>query len=589
MLKELSLKKLSIFVFIVLLSIAVMFSVSSYLLIKQVNGINMAWLSFKSQHAEKARLETSLRATWGYGGMIHDFKNYILRKDFSRLAQLQKSMGAAQTIVSQYLALSTTQAEKLVLEDIQEALNNYQKGIELARNEIKKGKNSKQIDQLVMIDDQFALRGLDILQEEIANEYSYYKDKNQKPVLAAAIRAELGYGGMIHAFKNYVLRGNEKYYKKTLETIVNTEGFIASYRKLTPTIGERTALDDIINTLQKYKGKLIIAQKLVKKGSTPEQIDQSVRVNDKHALRGLITLDHDIILQIEEKSNQLSLTLMKINEEEETYAYISTSVILLLAVYLYFIFSTRIIKPISELSIVMTELSTGNTDVSFNYPKTEKTEMGEMARALNVFKEHEKKREQAEKEIRRLAMTDPLTGLANRNLFEKRYDELVSLANRKDDLLAVFALDLDKFKPVNDDYGHAAGDAVLSNVAKNLLLIFRETDLVARLGGDEFSIILYAPESIEKIKNVAQRVIKALSAPILVEDNMITVGASIGIAIRDVDSIESMESLMKRADMALYEAKDAGRNTYRIHDGPATLEAIPLENKKHLRKTDSSA
>ena len=589
MLKELSLKKLSIFVFVVLLSIAAMFSVSSYLLIKQVNGINMAWLSFKSQHAEKARLETSLRATWGYGGMIHDFKNYILRKDFSRLAQLQKSMGAAQTIVSQYLALSTTQAEKLVLEDIQEALNNYQKGIELARNEIKKGKNSKQIDQLVMIDDQFALRGLDILQEEIANEYSYYKDKNQKPVLAAAIRAELGYGGMIHAFKNYVLRGNEKYYKKTLETIVNTEGFIASYRKLTPTIGERTALDDIINTLQKYKGKLIIAQKLVKKGSTPEQIDQSVRVNDKHALRGLITLDHDIILQIEEKSNQLSLTLMKINEEEEIYAYISTSVILLLAIYLYFIFSTRIIKPISELSIVMTELSTGNTDVSFNYPKTEKTEMGEMARALNVFKEHEKKREQAEKEIRRLAMTDPLTGLANRNLFEKRYDELVSLANRKDDLLAVFALDLDKFKPVNDDYGHAAGDAVLSNVAKNLLLIFRETDLVARLGGDEFNIILYAPESIEKIKNVAQRVIKALSEPILVEDNMITVGASIGIAIRDVDSIESMESLMKRADMALYEAKDAGRNTYRIHDGPATLEAIPLENKKHLRKTDSSA
>ena len=589
MLKELSLKKLSIFVFVVLLSIAAMFSVSSYLLIKQVNGINMAWLSFKSQHAEKARLETSLRATWCYGGMIHDFKNYILRKDFSRLAQLQKSMGAAQTIVSQYLALSTTQAEKLVLEDIQEALNNYQKGIELARNEIKKGKNSKQIDQLVMIDDQFALRGLDILQEEIANEYSYYKDKNQKPVLAAAIRAELGYGGMIHAFKNYVLRGDEKYYKKTLETIVNTERFIASYRKLTPTLGERTALDDIINTLQKYKGKLIIAQKLVKKGSTPEQIDQSVRVNDKHALRGLITLDHDIILQIEEKSNQLSLTLMKINEEEEIYAYISTSVILLLAIYLYFIFSTRIIKPISELSIVMTELSTGNTDVSFNYPKTEKTEMGEMARALNVFKEHEKKREQAEKEIRRLAMTDPLTGLANRNLFEKRYDELVSLANRKDDLLAVFALDLDKFKPVNDDYGHAAGDAVLSNVAKNLLLIFRETDLVARLGGDEFSIILYAPESIEKIKNVAQRVIKALSAPILVEDNMITVGASIGIAIRDVDSIESMESLMKRADMALYEAKDAGRNTYRIHDGPATLEAIPLENKKHLRKIDSSA
>ena len=564
MLENLSLKNLSNFVLIVLLVIGIVFALSSYNLINQVNGINTAWLSFKSQHAEKARLETSLRATLGYGGMIHDFKNYILRKDFARLARLQKSMGAAQTIVTQYLALSTTQAEKLVLEDIQEALNHYQDGIELARDEIKKGKSSKQIDNLVRIDDHFALRGLEVLRSEIVSEYSYYKDDKQKPVIAAGIRSELGYGGMIHAFKNYVLRGNKKYYSKALEAIKKTEVLIKNYRKLKPTLGEKTALDDIESTLVKYKEKLLVAKKFVKKGSSPEETDKEVRVHDRHALRGLVTLEHDIILQIENKSNQLSRKLLQINEEEEKDTYVAMGLILLLAMFVYFIFTKKIIEPIQELSVVMSALANGNTDIEFSYSTSEKTELSDMARALKIFQEHEYERKLAEEEIRRLAMTDPLTGLANRNQFEKRFLEVTALANHEENNIALFALDLDKFKPINDQYGHAAGDAILKSVANNLLLTFRETDIVARLGGDEFCVLVYGSESVETIKKVAERIIKLLSTPILVDDDMLSVGVSIGIAMHDYNKFESMNSLMRRADVALYEAKKAGRNTFRI-------------------------
>ncbi len=564
MLENLSLKRLSTFVLIVLMMIAGIFAAGTYYLNIKVDEINTAWLSFKSQHAEKARLETSLRAKLGYGGMIHDFKNYILRKDFERLTRLQRSLGAAQSIVRQYLALSTTQAEKLVLEDIQQMLIKYQEGLELARSEIKKGKTAKQIDGLVRIDDSYALRGMRVLHEEIVTEYEYYKDKDQKPVLATAIRGMLGYGGMIHAFKNYVLRGDEKYLKKARESIKDAETLIASYYNLNPTLGERTALDDIQATLNEYRKKLDIVRNMVKKKLSPELVDKAVRVSDKHALRGLTTLDQDIILQIDKKSERLSERLVAINEDETQFTYMLVLLILTLAIYLYILFSRRIIEPVLELSAVMTEIAHGNTDVDFSYPDTSKTELGEMARSLKIFKENEGKRRLAEEEVSRLAMTDPLTGLANRNQFDKRYAEMTTLARRENRLIALLALDLDKFKPVNDKHGHAAGDAILKSVASNLLSACRETDLVARMGGDEFMIILYGPENIETIEEVAKRIIILLLTPLPFDSTFLTVGTSIGITVLEPNDSEPMDEVMRRADEALYKAKEAGRNTYRF-------------------------
>ena len=378
------------------------------------------------------------------------------------------------------------------------------------------------------------------------------------------------------AWINDITAQSSSWYNETLDAIERTEELIGRYYRLNPSLGEQTALDDIKNTLYKYKEKLEVAKKLTEKGSTPEQIDKQVRIYDRHALRGLDTLDQDIILQIENKSGQLSKALIEINTEGERYTYISVTVILALAVYLFVMFSKKIINPVRDLSVVMSELAQGNTAIDFEYPEMAKTELGEIARALKVFQKNEHKRKQAEEEIRRLAMTDPLTGLANRNQFELRYKELVSLATRENKFIALFALDLDKFKPINDEYGHAAGDEVLKSVARNLMMVFRETDLVARLGGDEFSIVLYAPESLETIKAIAERVIQLLSTSILVNEDMLTIGASIGIAIREHTSHETMKSLMQYADKSLYEAKEAGRNTYRIYNNGSAQKTISI-------------
>lgn len=563
--ENLSLRTLSTFLLIGLILIAGAFASGTYQLNMKVEQINSAWLSFKSQHAEKARLETSLRASLGYGGMIHDFKNYILRKDFTSLSRLQKSLGAAKTIAMQYQALSTTQAERFVLEDIQQMLTDYYEGLNLARLKIIENKTSQEIDALVRIDDSLAMRGLEVLNKEIVSEYKYHNDKNQKSVLVNLIRTHLGYGGMIHSFKNYVLRGEEQYLLKTQESIKEANALISHYYTLEHSLAEQTGLEDIINTLINYENKLELIGGMIEKGMNPEEIDDVVKINDAYALRGLRALDHDIIQQIEKRSEELSLKLVEIKKEERLINSIMIITILCLGVYLYILFSRKVIKPIRELSYVMSTMALGDIGVNFSYPETAKTEFGEMARSLLVFKENEKQKRIAEEKVRRLAMTDPLTGLANRNQLELKFFDMTAFAKRERRFIALFALDLDKFKPVNDEYGHAAGDVVLKSVAKNLLLVFRETDLVARIGGDEFLILFYAQNDMQSVGDIAQRIINLLSTPVLFEKELLTVGASIGIALYSPDNSESLDLLMKRADKALYEAKESGRNTYCIN------------------------
>jgi len=570
MLNQLSLHKISIIIFLTLLIVASIFGYGTIHLTGQVNEINSSWISFKSQHTEKARLINSLHGRLGYGGMIHDFKNYILRKDFEHFVKLQQSMGAAQTIVKQYFALSSTPAEKLVLNDIQSMLDNYQAGVELVRDEISKGSKSQKIDNLVRIDDSLALRGLQVLHGEIIAEHEYFNDKQQKPVLAADLRIELGYGGMIHSFKNYILRKEKKYREKALSSIINTENIINKYYQLSPSTGEKTALEDIQFVLMKYKKNIELIDKGIKNKSSPEEIDNQVKINDSYALRGLITLDQDIINQIEKKSERLTLMINNIIKVERFNGIAIIVFIILVAIFIFWFFSKKIILPVKNISEIMHEMAKGNLDVELDsykkYNKNNQTELGKMDNSLRIFRENEKRRREAEEEIRKLALSDPLTGLANRNQFEKRYYEMVALAKRDEKPLAMLALDLDKFKPINDEYGHSAGDEILKAVASNLILAFRETDLIARLGGDEFAVILYAPENIESVEKAAKRVIALIPTPIVFGKDMLSVGISIGIALHSYEDEDNLELLMKNADNALYQAKEAGRNTYCVHE-----------------------
>lgn len=173
-------------------------------------------------------------------------------------------------------------------------------------------------------------------------------------------------------------------------------------------------------------------------------------------------------------------------------------------------------------------------------------------------------RKLAQDEIQRLAMTDQLTGLANRNCFQRRFAESVLLAKRENLKLALLLLDLDKFKPVNDTYGHQTGDEVLKAVADIFRKERRQTDVVARLGGDEFAILLVNPDSRASAEKCAQKIIDEISRTIVVHEQEIHIGVSIGIAFVFDDAVNE-EELIHKADVALYHAKKSGRGTYAFH------------------------
>jgi diguanylate cyclase (GGDEF)-like protein len=167
------------------------------------------------------------------------------------------------------------------------------------------------------------------------------------------------------------------------------------------------------------------------------------------------------------------------------------------------------------------------------------------------------------KMLEELALKDPLTGLANRRLLADRMSRALVHARRYKSIMAVVYLDLDGFKQINSTLGHGAGDVLLKMVAGRLTATVREEDTVARLGGDEFVIALWHVSSPDYAPMVALKIIEAVSQPYVLEGQTVSVTSSAGIGIYPIHG-EEADTLMKCADLALYEAKRAGKNAYRI-------------------------
>lgn len=162
-----------------------------------------------------------------------------------------------------------------------------------------------------------------------------------------------------------------------------------------------------------------------------------------------------------------------------------------------------------------------------------------------------------------MAMHDALTGLPNRRLLTDRLSSAIAHAHRNKSAMAVMYLDLDGFKQVNDSLGHDAGDLLLKMVADRLVDAVRQEDTVARMGGDEFVIGLWETGHIDGVTGLVSKVIQAVSQPYRIEGSDVSMTASVGIGIYPEHG-QDAETLMKSADLALNEAKYAGKNNYRI-------------------------
>lgn len=180
-------------------------------------------------------------------------------------------------------------------------------------------------------------------------------------------------------------------------------------------------------------------------------------------------------------------------------------------------------------------------------------------------------RKAAEEEIRYLAHHDPLTDLPNRLYFDERLRQALAKALRHENHVAVLFIDLDRFKPINDTYGHHIGDLLLQEIAHRLAKCVRESDTVARLGGDEFVILLEGIEESISVQRVNERVIREVNREVIIEGHSLSVSASIGISLSPFDG-EDPATLMQHADSAMYEAKKHREEHYCYFSSPDQIK-----------------
>ncbi|MDH5338578.1 MAG: EAL domain-containing protein, partial [Rubrivivax sp.] len=267
-----------------------------------------------------------------------------------------------------------------------------------------------------------------------------------------------------------------------------------------------------------------------------------------------------------------------LDERRRMTAWMVAAQVLFGAAVLLAVLSTRLLRPIDALKRQAGNLASREPEAPPHWRAGD--ELGELGQHLgsvhaqirDLIDELETKNAQLE----RMAMYDPLTGMPNRLLLRELFMHAAATARRDSRLLAMLFIDLDHFKSVNDQHGHAAGDELLVVMGHRLRDALRESDAVCRLGGDEFVAMLPQVDGWEQACATAQRVLDAVHQPLLLTGvaNPVRVGASVGIAMYPADGTE-FDDLLHSADVAMYRSKDLGRGRYSLYhpEMDATLRA----------------
>ncbi len=215
-------------------------------------------------------------------------------------------------------------------------------------------------------------------------------------------------------------------------------------------------------------------------------------------------------------------------------------------------------------------------------------EKGDVTNYVGVFSDITQSKQQQEK-IKLMAHYDVLTGLPNRALFVDRFHQAIAHSHRTSQQLAICFLDLDNFKPVNDQYGHEVGDQLLIEVAKRIISAIREEDTVSRQGGDEFAILLNDIASFEQYEKTIERIHHTLAQPYIIDNHLHKISASCGVTLYPSDAGD-IDTLLRHADQAMYQAKQSGRGHYYLfnteHNQAITIKQRQLNEIEYALEND---
>lgn len=223
----------------------------------------------------------------------------------------------------------------------------------------------------------------------------------------------------------------------------------------------------------------------------------------------------------------------------------------------------RLLRPLGALRRHVATILMGSANIKV-FDIDRRDEFGELSRAFFALSQQ---REAAEANLESLAKTDMLTGLNNRRMFDEALEAAINRAGRTNKPLALAYLDIDKFKTINDTYGHGVGDEVLVEFARRLLQAVRCTDIVARLAGDEFVIIFEHAGGHAELSKMGQKILDKVRVPFIFSEAILQVTTSVGVVLSTEKGTSAVD-ILRAADEALYSAKKSGRNSVVVHNFP---------------------
>ncbi len=383
--KNMSIKALS---FTILLFIAIYgaFVIYSAMTISNdTSQANRFWIKYQDISSTRASAFNSIVNAMGYGQMIHQFKNYVLRKDEKRIAKIRVAVGKVHASIEQYTEASISPDERAALRKIKKVVDAYAANVENARSMIAEGYSSRQIDKVVKINDTPALQGLAVLRKAVKSHRLEKSSELSKIELLGEFHRALGFGGMIHQFKNYVLRQDEPRIEKVRKAIAEIETTVDKYRSLPLLPAENLALKNLMDVVGSYRDNLDKAIAMAAKHKAPEEIDHAVKVDDGPALSALQVLHSEYGKAIEKSKLETTEHLESSSAMARNIFLGSAIGLALLMLLISYVLFSHVLGPINKISSTLDKFIEGDLDIEF-YGTERKDELGYMATVIDKLR-----------------------------------------------------------------------------------------------------------------------------------------------------------------------------------------------------------
>lgn len=378
--KPCSLRHLSRQIFVVILCVSLCFAILGAISWKYTRQSVEAWTSYSMSHDRTQRLRSQLLAAFGYGGMIHDFKNYVLRGGDARFDLVQRRGGAALTLLEDMRLVHVDAKDLAAIDAISDTVKTYLDKSHLARRLRAMGNTPEQIDKLVKVNDGPALIALNWLERRLLDQHG-----SPRFEMLSQFRRATGYGGIVHDIKNYILRKESARADRIMTRIAETRGLLDSYRRKADPVLDKPALDELDRLLDTFESVTVRTGEMIAQGADAATIDAALRWDDGPALQALARLEYAEELQARADAASLDRTLALSSWLALGLAMAIALILPLVAWAILDLLKRRAVEPVQQVAEAMTRLVKGEPVPDLSAFAND-SEIGRLAAASQTFR-----------------------------------------------------------------------------------------------------------------------------------------------------------------------------------------------------------